>query len=291
MILSFDIGGTFIKYGVIDDHMSFLKKSMIETQAHLGGHHIISQIIRLSNQLKQAYPPIDGIAISSAGVIEPFQGIVLSATDAIPDYIGINIKQMVEQGTQLMTTVENDVNCAALAESRLADCPTDELIALTVGTGIGGAIIHSGHLVRGHAFSAGEWGKMYITGKHFEKLASINALIQDAKDHDLMVSDGESLFKMYDQGNIIAHAVVHRFYHFLSLGIANLIFTLNPKVIVIGGGISNRKEKFIEEITQTLRLHLPSYYIDHVEIRLPKYFNDAGMLGAYLHHKDTKKST
>jgi predicted NBD/HSP70 family sugar kinase len=290
MILSFDIGGTFIKYGIIDDDHSFHMKSMVETQAHLGGQHIIEQIIQISNTLKQSYT-LDGIAISSAGVIEPFLGIVLSATDAIPNYVGINIKQMVEHGTHVMTTVENDVNCAALAESRLAVEPIDELIALTIGTGIGGAIIYQGQLIRGHAFSAGEWGKMYITGKHFEKLASINALIQDAIDHDLMVHDGESLFRMYDQGNIIAHAVVHRFYHFLSLGIANLIFTLNPKVIVIGGGISNRKDKFIEEISQILRLHLPSYYVDHVEIRLPKYFNDAGMLGAYLHHMDIKKST
>lgn len=289
MILTIDVGGTFIKYGILNDDINFVTKSMIETQAHLGGNHIVDEIIAITEAYKKQYD-LKGIAISSAGVIDSQRGIVLSATDAIPNYIGIHIKQLVESHTGLMTTIENDVNCAALAESRLGDEPIDDFITLTIGTGIGGAIVYHGQLIRGHSYSAGEWGKMYITGKHYEKLASISALIQDAKDHDLIVEDGESLFKLYDQGNIIAHAVIHRFYHFLSLGIANLIFTLNPKVIIIGGGISNRKEKFIEEITQILRLHLPPYYIDHVEIRLPKFLNDAGMLGAYIHHMDIKKS-
>jgi len=285
MIIAFDIGGSFIKYGILNDERIFVIKSMMKTEAHLGGLNIIEKLITVINEQKNIYP-ITGVAISSAGVIEPYLGIVLAATDAIPNYVGLQIKKIIEEQTGLFTTVENDVNCAALAECRLSDHQIDNLIVLTVGTGIGGAIIYQRKIYHGHAFSAGEWGKMYISGKPFEKLASMRSLMESAFASGLKAKNGEELFKLYDQGNMIAHSVIQRFYHFLSLGVANLIFTLNPKVVVIGGGISNRKEKFIEEFTEVLRLHLPAYYFEHVEIKLPKFLNDSGMLGAYIHHQD-----
>jgi len=283
MILAFDLGGTLIKYGVIEPPMTFLMKSDMETNAHEGGHAIINRMIDMAKTLQKQYP-ITGIAISSAGVIEPVKGIVLTATDAIPDFIGLPIKALFEEQTQCFTTVENDVNCVALAEASLSTHPVDDFVALTIGTGIGGGIVYQGKIIHGHAYSAGEWGKMYINGRPYEKLASMSALLEHAKSSGLQVVNGAEVFKLYDRGDLVAHSVVQRFYHYLSLGVANIIFTLNPKVVMIGGGISNRKDRFIEEFTQVLRLHLPPYYCEHVEIRLPEFLNDSGMLGACVHH-------
>lgn len=287
MILTFDLGGTLVKYGILETPMTFLLKSEFETKALEGGPAILNRMIEMALSLQKQYP-ITGIAISSAGVIEPNKGIVLTATDAIPHFIGLPIKALFEEKTHCFTTVENDVNCVALAEATLSTRPVDDFVALTIGTGIGGGIVYQGKIIHGHAYSAGEWGKMYINGRPYEKLASMSALLEHAQSSGLKVANGAELFRLYDRGDLVAHSVVQRFYHYLSLGVANIIFTLNPKVVMIGGGISNRKERFIEEFTQVLRLHLPPYYCEHVEIRLPEFLNDSGMLGACVHHLQQK---
>ncbi len=283
MILSFDLGGSYVKYGVITTEFHILMKSAFETNAHEGGRAILNRIIEIIQSVRKTYPII-GIAVSSAGVIEPKRGIVLAATDAIPDFIDLPIKDIIENETHLFATVENDVNCAALAVAKLSNPQLNDFVAMTIGTGIGGAIVRDGNLIRGHAYSAGEWGKMYVNGKPFEKLASMTALLNGAAEGGLAIKNGEELFRLYDRGDLIAHSVVQRFYHYLSLGIANIIFVLNPKVVVIGGGISNRKDQFLEELHQVLRLHLPLYYYENVEIRLAPHLNDSGILGAVVHH-------
>lgn len=288
MIITFDIGGTAIKYGLIDDDLNFIVKDQMKTNANFGGLSIIRLVISKIKHYQKEYD-LKGVAISSAGVIDHINGTVMSATLAIPDYAGIEIKKMIEAETGLFTTVENDVNCVALQEASLLPDDIQDMLVMTIGTGIGGAIIINREIYHGHSQSAGEWGHMYIGGKAYEKQASITGMLNDAKDRGLDVSSGFEVFKLYDQGDYLAVSVVQRFYHFLSLGIANLIFTFNPQVLVVGGGISNRQDKFIEELNQVLNLHLPDYYLNSFTIRLATNLNDAGMLGAVIHHQNMKK--
>lgn len=283
MIAAFDIGGTNIKYGIVDKSGKIIDKKLIHTLANQGGQSIITRIIEIILNMKKQND-ITGIAISSAGIIDPYQGIVIATTDTMKNYAGTHIKKLIEDATQIPTTVENDVNCAALAESVYSNPPLKDFIAMTIGTGIGGAIVNDGKIFHGSSYSAGEWGRMLLDGKPFEKQASMTSLIEYAKKYSLDVNEGIDVFKLYDDQNESAKIAVQTFYERLAAGIVNLVYALNPKVIIIGGGISQRGEKFIDELSQTLSKKLDPYYTDSLELRLATMKNDSGMLGAYIHH-------
>jgi predicted NBD/HSP70 family sugar kinase len=288
MIGAFDIGGTHIKYGVISQDGVVIDKKIMHTLSHQGGLSIVSRIIEIVNTMQEKYD-ITGVAISSAGIIDPYQGIVIATTDTMKDYAGTKIKELIEQATKLPTTIENDVNCAALAESVYSNPPLKDFIAMTIGTGIGGAIVNHGEIFHGSSYSAGEWGRLMIDGKPYEKQASMTSLIEYAKKHGLNVHEGLDVFKLYDEKNESAHIAVQLFYERLAAGIVNLVYALNPKVIVIGGGISHRGEKFIAELTHALSKQLDPYYMNQLELRLATMKNDSGMLGAYIHHMNLTK--
>jgi predicted NBD/HSP70 family sugar kinase len=288
MILAFDIGGTYIKYGLINEKEHIIEKKQIPTLASQGGISIMSRIIEIIKKM-QEHHSITGIAISSAGVIDPYLGIVLSTTDTMPGYTGTHIKEIIESKTNFFTTVENDVNCAALAEAKYSKPPLTDFIAMTIGTGIGGAIVSNKEIFHGSSYSAGEWGRLMIDGKQYEKQASITSLIEYAKENGLDVKEGLDVFNLYDQNHPVAKIVVEHFYNRLAVGIVNLIYSFNPKVIVIGGGISHRGDQFIDELNLALEKQLDPYFMKSLSIRLATKKNDSGMLGAYIHHQNLAK--
>lgn len=288
MIATFDIGGTDIKYGILDNHVHFVLKKTMPTWAHQGGASIVHRIIEVIKLLLHDYP-IEGVAISSAGIVEPHEGLILATTDTMKDYAGTPVKKMIEQATGLLTTVENDVNCAALAEATYGKNTPHDFIAMTIGTGIGGAIVTDGQIVHGATFSAGEWGRLLINGIPYEKQASIASLVSHAQQEGLDVKEGKDVFKFYDHGHPIAKVVVNRFYQHLAEGIQNLVYAINPHTIIIGGGISTRGQQFLDELHQALSERLEPYFMKHLSIRLATMKNDSGMLGAYVHYLQQKK--
>lgn len=285
--LLFDIGGTDIKYGIINQQHRFIMKDKMTTDIRFGGLSIIEQVIDKAQALKSSHD-VTGIAVSSAGVIDPTTGIVLSATDTIKNFKGLAIKEMLETKTNLFTTVINDVNAMALCEAYFGDHHSNHFIALTIGTGIGGAIVVDNQIYHGHAMSAGEFGRMFIDGQTFESLASMSSIIKAAQKANLNVSDGYDLFQRYDQKDPIAFQIITDFYAHLAKGLANLIYAFNPPLIIIGGGISNRGEQLIKDIKAALKKILDPYFYDHCEIALASHLNDAGMLGAWIHYNQMK---
>ncbi len=288
MILAFDIGGTAIKYGLINEQGHLIEKHSMATDAHLGGASILLRLLEKINSFKNRVE-LSGIAISSAGVINPFLGVVLATTDTMKDYAGTKLKEEIEYKTGLFTTVENDVNCAALAETVYGNPPIKDFLAMTIGTGIGGAIVMDGKIIHGHSFSAGEWGRMLIHGVSYEKLASLSSLLLYAKDIGLDVTHTHEVFERFDHFDPLATQAVHRFYDYLTDGIVNLIYTFNPSHLVIGGGISNRGQRFLDELKASLKEKLEPYFFDSCTLQLATSKNDSGMLGAYIHHQLEKR--
>lgn len=279
----FDIGGTDIKYGVITQSGSLIYKAMMPSRGALGGKFILEDIIQAVHQMKDTYKG-EGVAISSAGVISSKTGEVLSATNAIIDFIGLNIIEVLEHSLGLPVSVMNDVNSMALCEYHLgAGKKSSSMIALTVGTGIGGAIVLNGQLIEGNGYSAGEFGLMQIEGEVYEHIASTSSLVRAAKlQISSGIQNGIEVFKLYDEGHPVASLVVNRFYENLSIGIANIAYAFNPEVIVIGGGITARPS-FIEELKTHVNPRLSDHLIKYTNIKAAQYKNDAGMVGAFYH--------
>ncbi len=278
-IIVFDIGGTDIKFGVTKNNELIFKDKMPTLAKEIGGVNIIKNIISKIKELSSQYKFI-GCAISSAGVIDPSTGIVVSATDSIPNYIGVNIKEMIEKETKLTTWVQNDVNCFAIAEKHNGNGKgINNFITLTVGTGIGGAVVINNELLLGKNFSAGEVGRMNLNDKTFEQCASITSLVIEAKNNNLDVSNGIEVFELYDNKNEIAIKVVDNFYSNLAKGIINLLYTFNPDKVLIGGAISNRLQ-FINELTFYIDKYIDNKDLSKDILSTTKNKNDSGLYGA-----------
>lgn len=283
--LTFDIGGTDLKYGIIDENFNIIYKNKTATEAKNGGKFILNKIITLSKELQKEHQ-VEGIALSTAGVVNSDTGEVLDATNAIPDYIGINIINYLKEHLNMNVSVENDVNCMGLCEGSLgASKGQKQAIALTVGTGIGGCILFDGKIYPGASYSAGEWGMMTIQGDIYEEVASTRALVKSFKEvFGEEIHSGLDVFRLYDQKNETAVSLVNQFYNKLSIGIANLIYALNPNMVVIGGGITAR-ESFIEELIPHIQGRLTEPLKKVTKIVAASYKNDAGMVGAFINFK------
>lgn len=287
-IVVFDIGGTDIKFGVMQNNNLIYKDKMPTKAKEIGGLNIINNIITKIKELSTSYK-FEGVAISTAGVVDPNTGIIVSATDSIPNYIGVNIKEKVESETKLTTWVQNDVNCFAIAEKyNGSGTGINNFITLTIGTGIGGAIVINNQLLLGKNFSAGEVGRMILNDSTFEQNASISGLVSNAKKHKLNINNGIDVFDLFDKKDKTAIKVVEEFYSNLSKGIINLIYTFNPDKVLIGGAISNRPG-FINELSLYIDKFIDNKSLCQDLLLTTKHKNDSGLYGALFNFIEMEK--
>lgn len=280
-ILTFDIGGTLVKLGVVDASGQVLATSQIDTDASRGGAALLAELLEVARPLLAQHRPA-GIAFSTLGIVDASSGTITGAADAIPDYLGQSPQQLFEAAFGLPVVVENDVNCVAMAEGWIgAASDIESYIALTLGTGIGGGIVIDGQLYRGAHAAAGEWGYMIVNGQLWEDVASLRGLANLAAaaipNCDL---DAEQVFARHDQGEPVYVAVVQRWMQLLASGMANLIYAFDPQRIIIGGGITGRGPVFLQELRQVLDGLLHPDFRSLTEFRLAAAGNSAGMLGA-----------
>lgn len=287
--LAFDIGGTQIKHGIVTEEGEILSHGIMDTEAHHGGRAIIDIVIAAGKSITAEHS-LCGIAISTAGQVNFHTGSIVAAGETIPEYTGVEIKKLVSEAIGLPVEVRNDVDCAALGEMWLGDHNSSNFIALTVGTGIGGAIVIDGKMYSGHSFSAGEWGYMLVEGEPFEKNASMSGLITFANHYKEKRSwTGKEIFDLYDQGDEQIQEAVREFYRYLAMGISNLIYIFNPEKVIIGGGITARGEKFLQEVQAEINHYLLPSFQKNTEVALAKLLNHAGMIGAVYHFMDRMK--
>lgn len=285
-VLCFDIGGTGVKYGVIENEQ-FLEKGIFDTDAHLGKDHVNGKLLSIAKEMKEKYN-IEGIGISCAGSVDFENARIAVAPDALPDFADWDFRKFFKENVGLDCIADNDVNSFAKAECvNGAGKDYDHFIVITVGTGIGGAIVMNNELWRGKNYNAGEVGRMLIGNARWETVASTSALIKEAKRAGLNVNTGIELFKLYDDREELAIAVVNRFYDLLGIGLSNLVYMYNPEAIIIGGGISKR-ESFVKHVERYMNSHLPTGFRETAKILTASYRNDGGMMGAYYNFVEYK---
>lgn len=147
-VLCFDIGGTNVKYGVIDNE-KFLEKGLFDTNADLGKEHLTNILVDMAQKMKDTYQ-IDGIGISCAGSVNFEKAYIEIAPDALPSFSDWDFRKIFKERVGLDCIADNDVNSFAKAECvNGAAKDFDHFIVLTVGTGIGGAIVMNDEIWRG----------------------------------------------------------------------------------------------------------------------------------------------
>jgi predicted NBD/HSP70 family sugar kinase/DNA-binding MurR/RpiR family transcriptional regulator len=284
--LAFDIGGTLIKYGVLNEDGTFAEKHECPTEAHLGGAAIIEKVKEYGKALIGKYT-ISGVCISSAGQVDSKEGTILYASELIPHYTGTPLKKELEAFFNLPVEVENDVNCAGLAESWIGmGKEAKSLFCLTVGTGIGGSYILDNKLHTGHSFSGGEIGYIPIEGEQFQELASTRTLVRNvAKRKGVSETelDGKKIFEMAQAGDEICIQEIERLVYYLSKGIATIAYMMNPEMIIIGGGITEQKDYLYPLISKQLQKDIIPNILKQTQIKIAQNLNNAGMIGALRH--------
>ncbi|CAM4139400.1 hypothetical protein AT575_08780 [Streptococcus penaeicida] len=285
-ILAIDIGGTAIKYGLITNKGKLLSKQEIATEASKGGPAILEKVISLVNHFNHEVE-LKGVAISTAGMVNPEVGEIFYAGPQIPNYAGISFKKSIEQEFLIPCEVENDVNCAGLAEV-ISGSAKDASVALclTIGTGIGGCLLIDSKVFHGHSFSACEVGYMHLSDGEFQDLASTTALIKDVAkrlNDNTENWTGRRIFEEAKTGNEECKAAINQLVDYLCQGIANICYVANPECVVLGGGIMGQKEYLEPLIKKSLSKYLVSSIFEKTKVVFACHENNAGMFGAYYH--------
>ncbi|MGM0209012.1 hypothetical protein IGI96_003536 [Enterococcus sp. DIV0421] len=286
--LAVDIGGTAIKYGLIDNEGIFFERHEIDTEAHLGGEAILDKIYQLVKKYINVIE-IKGIAISSAGMIDPVKGEILYSGPQIPNYAGIQFKSLLEEKFHIPCEIENDVNCAGLAESISGASKGSKLsFCLTIGTGIGGCLIQNNKIFHGSSYSACEVGYIPLPGGAFQDIASTTALVKlvtELTGDKSSEWNGHRIFLEAKEGNALCRSAISKIVENLTVGIASICYIVNPEIVVLGGGIMAQEDYLRPEIEISLKNLLVSNIAEKTKIAFAHHKNDAGMLGAYYHFR------
>lgn len=289
--VSIDIGGTAIKYGLIGADGAIQCRAEMPTEAYKGGPSILEKTIKITEQFCQAQD-IAGICISTAGMVDTKKGLIVHAAPLIPEYTGIRFKETLERHFQIPCAVENDVNCAGLCEYLSgAGNGCDPMLMLTIGTGIGGCMISGGHVFHGFSYSACEVGYMHMRGSDFQTLGSASTLTKKTalrKQEPEENWNGYQIFEQAKQGDPVCIQAIDEMTDVLGLGIANICYVLNPEIVVLGGGIMAQEAYLRDKIQKAVEFYAIGNPVYHTRIAFAKHKNDAGMLGAFYHFKNSR---
>ena len=293
-----DIGGTSIKYGVLSDEGEIFIDGTVSTKVTEKENFILSDVKKLVRNILDEYRnyEIKGICVSTAGVVNPEKGEIAYAGPTIPKYTGTKIKEELEKEFSISCEVENDVNCAGLGEYwKGAGKGSKSMVCLTIGTGVGGSVILDGKLLNGIGYTAGEIGYMDVNGSYIQNIASSRYLVekvQKEKEEKEGITDaitGVDIFELAKKGDEICIAGINEIISNLAVGVRNIIYLLNPEVIVIGGGITAQKEYLEEKIRKEVNDGMISDMFRKTRIELAQQGNQAGLLGALYNFLNKNK--
>ncbi|OUS68868.1 hypothetical protein B1748_32860 [Paenibacillus sp. MY03] len=286
-VIGMDVGGTNIKAGIISPDGAIIGLAQAATPVNQGKEAILACMEEVVGQLRNDYRGgIGALGIGSAGRIDRQTGTVLYATDNLPGWMGTPLKSVMEARLSLPVFVDNDVNAAALGEGWLgAGRDARHYVLLTLGTGVGGALVHDGKLIAGPRGGAGEIGHMILHpgGKAcncgqsgcLEQYASGTALNRSAKLVD-SGWDSRELMRQLELGHEQSRVVISRFVSDLATGLVSLQNLYDPELIIIGGGIMDTHRLWWRD----LLARLGSCTEQALSVRPAVLGNEAGLLGA-----------
>lgn len=289
-IIGIDIGGTTIKADLYDDFGTSLNQfKEIETiiDYDLGTNQILNQVCDLIGEYVLNYS-IDGVGISTAGVVNANTGEIIYAGYTIPGYIGVNFTSEMEKRFGLSTFVENDVNCAALGELwKGQDKDKKNVVMVTIGTGIGGSIIVNGQIVNGFNYTAGEVGYIPVGNSDWQSKASTTALIHLYQKKSLKTNQtGRTFFTDLSSGDKVAKETFEIFVENLTKGLLTISYLLNPEILILGGGILAKKDILLPEIQSSLAKNAMDNRFLPKNVVAATLGNEAGRIGAVKNFLD-----
>lgn len=305
-IYGIDIGGTTVKMGLFDEKGDMLEKWEIVTRKENNGENILPDIVKsIKEKNTEKSIETDDILGIGMGVPGPIteDGRVLKCAN-----LGWGIFSVADEMSKLTgvekVKVGNDANVAALGEQwRGGGRGFDNIVMVTLGTGVGGGIIMDGKILTGENGAAGEIGHITVNPKEtltcgcgckgcLEQYSSATGVIRMAKER-LEASDkpselrkfaadeigGKEVFDAYKAGDELAAEAVNEFAIYLGMGLGNVASVVDTQAFVIGGGLSKNGPVVIDIVKEQYKKNV-MFALKNTEFRFAELGNDAGMYGA-----------
>jgi glucokinase len=291
--IGIDLGGTNLRIGVFNEQGEIINEQSQPTEAANGPEYVINQMAEIINELKSTYE-IKAVGIGSPGPLNPHDGIIIEPPN-LPGWVNVPIVNILEEKTNLPIKLENDANAAALAEATLgAGKGASSVFFITVSTGIGGGYVLNGELVSGAQGNCGEIGNMIVNPSPdayqgpglnkgaLEGLASGTAIGRIGQERLNITNGAQGVFQLAEQGNKEAQAILNEAINYLAIGLANIVHTVNPEIIVIGGGVMKSKNLLLEPLLEKTKGYLYPSLKDVLVLKSALLDQKAGLIGAGL---------
>ena len=290
--LAMDIGGTKVRLALIDRAGALHVAATQATDAKLGAQAVLTSMFqgadKLLAQAASAGVCVVRIGISSCGVIEPITGTVVTAAPAIPGWQGVALGEIFREKYALPVSVDNDANCALIGEhwKNASEVSRQGIVLmLTLGTGLGGAMMVDGRLIRGHHHLTGHFGLARVWDRVAHKLVPVewlvsgsglrNIYVQHTNAGGIAIEDGEAVMKLAEGGDKLADEALELWLDQLALQLHNFYWAIDPDLVLIGGGVIHAKAMWWPRLNAKLAA---------LGVRIPlvpaALGNDAGVFGA-----------
>jgi glucokinase len=307
--IGIDLGGTNLKGALVQRGKGLVEKDSIPTEADQGPEHVIQRIASLTQQLIQQAPnsSVVGIGIGAPGAID-WERSTVSQPPNLPGWGTQNLRTQLQSvfGPDMPVVLGNDANVAGLGSAHYSTGrPYDSFIMITLGTGVGGAVIYQNRIFRGSTGGAGEIGHMTVDyegpfarsgvagaiegylGQHFlsrharyRLLQRTESRIHEMANDDLTDITPEMLYHAAEAGDEPAREVLAWAGHKLGCVLGSAVNLLDIRTIIVGGGVSAAGAYILDPARETLPRYVVPGLHEGLKILREESGNDVGLLGA-----------
>lgn len=301
--IGIDLGGTSVKYALIDNEGVFHFQGKLPSKADVSAEAVIGQLVAASKETmasaQQLGVAVEGIGIGTPGIVDETNRIVLGGAENIKGWENLNLADRIEAETGLPVQMGNDANLMGLGETMYgAGQGARNVVFLTIGTGIGGAVVIDGKLFNGFANRGTELGHVPLIANGepcacgsvgcLEHYASTSALVRrfSKRASESGISfpneeiNGELIVRLYKEGDKLATESLEEHCDFLGHGIAGFINIFSPQRIVIGGGLSEAGDFYIQKVSEKAHRYAMTDCAVNTRIMAASLGNKAGSIGA-----------
>jgi glucokinase len=297
--IGIDFGGTAVKLGVCQGDKLLHQDESIETKAHPGSQALIAAMAERIAKLREQFPDVCGIGVGVPGLVDFEHGYIHVLTN-VPGWKNVPFKAILQDKTQLPCVIENDANAMTYAEWRYgAGVGMANVVALTLGTGVGGGLVLNNQLFRGASYSAGEVGQMSIDcndldkvgayGNHgaLEKFVGNAQISQHAvkryAEAGIHKEEREVTPKLISAaalaGDDVARQIWNEVADWLGTSIGNIAWLLNPDAVIIGGGVAQAGPLLFDPMKRKVQSMLSTVVWEKLKILPARFRNEAGIIG------------
>lgn len=302
--IGIDLGGTNIAVGLVDEDYKLKTKNSVPTNAKRSVEEVVDTICNavdsLLFQTGVGLDMISSIGIGAPGTCDEDLGVVCVSYSLA--WKNVPIVEMLKKRFNVGVKLNNDANCAALAEVKAGVAKNKKrVVLLTIGTGLGSGIVLDGKVYSGFKGNGTEFGQMLVDfdgvlcacGRRgcWDSYVSASGLVREAqaamrerhetKLHQYEHLTAKDVFEAYDCGDATAKAVLREYCHYLAVGVSNIVNILGPEMVVFGGGVSARGDVFLPPIEKYIRENCFDKREEAMpELAIAMMGNDAGVIGA-----------